>query len=57
MTQPQDSCQTLDLSELQRGLPAITPAFGTALAEACAICLTERGHQPDVALQIEGDFA
>ncbi|MDB9314527.1 hypothetical protein PN462_15550 [Spirulina sp. CS-785/01] len=29
----------LDLCELQNGLPAITPAFGAALAEAGAICL------------------
>lgn len=56
MTQPQGSKPTLDLSELQRGLPAITPAFGAALAEAGAICFTEQGHQPGVELVVKGDF-
>ncbi|MEM8806036.1 MAG: hypothetical protein AAGF01_08420 [Cyanobacteria bacterium P01_G01_bin.38] len=57
MNQSQESMQTLDLSELHRGLPAITPAFGTALAEACSICLTDQGHQPGITLQLAGDFA
>ncbi|NET34853.1 MAG: hypothetical protein F6K19_22980 [Cyanothece sp. SIO1E1] len=56
MTQPPEPTQTLDLSELQGGLPAITPAFGAALAEACAICLTGQGHQPGIELQVGGDF-
>lgn len=46
----------LDLCELQQGLPAITPAFGSALAEACAICLTDQQHQPGVSLKITGDL-
>lgn len=44
----------LDLCELQNGLPAITPAFGSALAEACAVCLSEQKHQPGVELDIIG---
>ena len=46
----------LDFNELRNGLPAITPAFGAALAEACAVCLTSQGHEPGVELQVEGDF-
>jgi len=46
----------LDLGELQNGLPAITPAFGAALAEACAICLTDQNHQPGVELQVVGEI-
>ncbi|NET35787.1 MAG: hypothetical protein F6K19_27800 [Cyanothece sp. SIO1E1] len=56
MTQPPEPTQTLDLSELQYGLPAITPAFGAALAEACAICLTDQDHQLGTELQVKGDF-
>ncbi len=46
----------LDLSELQQGMPAITPAYGAALAEAASICLTDQGHLPGVCLDITGDF-
>ncbi len=46
----------LDLCELQKGLPAITPAFGAALAEACAVCLTDQNHQPGVELQVTGEL-
>lgn len=44
----------LDLWELQNGLPAITPAFGAALAEACTVCLNDQNHQPGVELQVTG---
>jgi hypothetical protein len=46
----------LDLCELQNGLPAITPAFGATLAEACAVCLTDQNHQPGVELKITGEL-
>ncbi|MEO1146061.1 MAG: hypothetical protein AAFY26_10745 [Cyanobacteria bacterium J06638_22] len=46
----------IDLRQLQQGLPAITPAFGAALAEACAVCLTEQQHQPGVELKVTGEF-
>ena len=49
--------RNLDLAELHRGLPAITPAYGSALAEAAAICLTEQGHKPGVELRVTGDFS
>ena len=57
MTQLPESLPVLDLSGLQQGLPAITPAFGAALAEAGAICLSEQGHQPGVVLEIDGGFS
>jgi hypothetical protein len=46
---------TLDLSDLCKGLPAITPAYGAVLMEAAAICLTEQGHLPGVCLEITGE--
>ncbi|WP_293330070.1 hypothetical protein [Microcoleus sp. CAWBG58] len=49
--------QVLNLQSLDRGLPAITPAFGAALAEAGAICLTDEAHQPGVTLEVEGEFS
>ena len=56
MTQHQDLCPKLDLSELKRGLPAITPDFGSTLTEASAICLTDRGHHPGVSLKVKGQL-
>ncbi len=49
--------QLLKLTDLQKGLPAITPAFGAALAEACAVCLSEQGHEQGIELQVEGDLS
>lgn len=49
--------QILNLQQLDRGLPAITPAFGAALAEAGAICLTDEAHAPGVILEVEGEFS
>jgi hypothetical protein len=49
--------QVLNLQSLDRGLPAITPAFGAAIAEAGAICLTGEAHQPGVILEVEGEFS
>lgn len=46
----------LNLAKLGEGLPAITPAFGAALAEACAVCLNDRGHSNGVEIKINGDF-
>ncbi|NJK51908.1 MAG: hypothetical protein HC936_02250 [Leptolyngbyaceae cyanobacterium SU_3_3] len=47
----------LSLQRLEQGLPAITPAFGAAIAEAGAICLTDEAHQPGVTLEVEGEFS
>ncbi|KJH71344.1 hypothetical protein [Aliterella atlantica] len=49
--------KVLDLQSLSQGLPAITPAFGAAIAEAGAICLTDEAHQPGVELGVEGEFS
>jgi hypothetical protein len=49
--------QVLNLQNLAQGLPAITPAFGAALAEAGAICLTDEAHQPKVEIKVEGEFS
>jgi len=38
----------LSLSALSDGMPAITPAQGQMLAEAAAVCLELRTHQPGV---------
>ncbi len=48
--------RTLHLDTLKQGLPKISPAFGTFLAEAAAVCLTHMGHQSGVRLSVEGDF-
>lgn len=49
--------QVLNLQSLNQGLPAIIPAFGAAIAEAGAICLTDEDHAPGVALEVEGEFS
>jgi hypothetical protein len=49
--------KVLDLQSLSQGLPAITPAFGAAIAEAGAICLTGEAHEPGVILEVEGEFS
>lgn len=47
----------LNLQHLSQGLPAITPAFGAAIAEAGAICLTDEAHAPGVSLEVEGELS
>ena len=49
--------QVLNLQSLNQGLPAITPAFGAAIAEAGAICLTDEAHKPGAAIEVEGEFS
>ena len=44
----------LDLNELGNGLPAITPSFGQALAEAAGVCLESQGHSQHTPLTIRG---
>ncbi|ALF54589.1 hypothetical protein ACX27_19875 [Nostoc piscinale CENA21] len=46
----------LIITKLEQGLPAITPAFGAALAEACAVCLNDQGNIQGVELQVQGDL-
>jgi len=47
---------TLTLTELSKGLPGITPAFGQTFAEAGAVCLEEQNHANGVELQVQGTF-
>jgi hypothetical protein len=49
--------QVLNLQSLHQGLPAITPAFGAAIAEAGAICLTGEAHESGVILEVKGEFS
>jgi hypothetical protein len=52
-----ENIQTLFLSRLGEGLPAITPAFGVSLAEAGAVCFEDQGHSTGVELKVLGDFS
>ena len=36
---------SINLIDLAKGFPAITPVFGATLAEACVVCLSDLGHQ------------
>ncbi|CAN5659126.1 hypothetical protein BH23PLA1_BH23PLA1_26710 [soil metagenome] len=44
--------KTLDLARLGDGLPALTPAGGRQLAEACAVCLEQWGHNRGLFLDV-----
>ncbi|MDM3861062.1 MAG: hypothetical protein PT118_14715 [Aphanizomenon gracile PMC644.10] len=46
----------LVITKLEQGLPAITPAFGATLAEACAICLNNQGYIQGIELTVQGEF-
>lgn len=46
----------IDLNELANGLPAITPAFGKAIAEAGGVCLESQGHSQGKRLEVKGDY-
>jgi len=46
----------LVLTELAKGLPGVTPAFGDALAEAGAICFDSQNHSVGVELKVNGTF-
>lgn len=52
----EDRFPIIDVLQLGEGLPAITPAFGSALVEAIAICLQDQNHPSGHAFFIEGDF-
>src|SRR5690349_14581170 len=44
----------LHLLALAEGMPGLTVAWGTTLAEAASVCLEERGHQIGIALNLTG---
>lgn len=44
----------INLSDLAKGFPAITPSFGQYLADAGAVCLSSQGHNNGQKLKVEG---
>jgi hypothetical protein len=44
----------IHLSALSEGMPGLTRACGTVLAEAAAVCLEDRKHQAGVGLHLTG---
>ena len=44
----------INLLALAEGMPGLTEAWGTMLAEAAAVCLEDRGHQIGIALHLTG---
>jgi hypothetical protein len=48
------SGNTLDLRMLAEGMPGLTRACGTSLAEAAAVCLEHRQHKTGVTLHLSG---
>ena len=46
----------LKLVELSKGLPGITPDFGSTLAEAGAVCFEGQNHPNGVELKLTGYF-
>ena len=44
----------LDLNELRNGLPAVTPEWGSVLAQVAGVCLESQGHHQCVLLRITG---
>lgn len=44
----------LNLALLGEGMPGLTPAGGTVLAEAAAVCLEKQNHQLGVELKLAG---
>jgi len=46
----------LNLNELEKGLPAITPEFGKALAQAGGVCLESQEHSQGKHLEVKGDY-
>jgi hypothetical protein len=51
-----DRTPELKLTKLAEGLPGITPAFGSALAEAGAVCFEDQNHPNGVELKVDGAY-
>jgi len=45
----------LILTELERGLPGVTPEVGAACSQAAAVCLEDRKHVVGVEMALTGD--
>jgi hypothetical protein len=48
--------KVLDLARLPDGVPRLSAAFCTSLAEAGRVCLDERGHGRPVDLRVAGTY-
>jgi hypothetical protein len=48
--------RNLILTELSKGLPAITPEYGSILAQAGAVCFENNCHPKGVELTVDGTF-
>ncbi len=46
----------LNLDDLARGMPGITPAYGASLSQAALVCLDDQNHSSGVDLRIDGDY-
>ncbi len=46
----------LKLVELTKGLPSITPEYGSALAQASAVCFEDQNHPNGVELEVSGTY-
>lgn len=44
----------LELNELRKGMPGVTPIVGAALAEAAAVCLQEMEHSSGIEMKVGG---
>ncbi len=52
-----DEIKKLILSELEEGMPGMTPEGGRCLAQAASICLEDQKHTSGVQLSVDGDFS
>jgi hypothetical protein len=48
---------SLDLSLLSAGMRGLSPVTGAYYAEACAVCLEERGHGQACTLSVTGSYS
>jgi hypothetical protein len=46
--------KTINLAALSDGMPGLTPACGTSLAESAAVCLEDRQHEVGATLRLSG---
>ena len=49
-----DITPKLHLRQLSKGMPALTPARGTMMAECASVCFENRAHAPGVLLRVVG---
>ena len=48
---------SLDLASLHDGMRGLSPVTGAYYAEACAVCLEERGHGQECTLTLKGSYS